>query len=708
MSIIFRHRDSLLRLAYCALSVIMIFSAPASFADSGTPSYSDTIFGTPGLNTVPSARMHESGTISAGISTLDPYLNAYLGFQLAPPLQIVLRQSAETSSLKADPDNLYPGIDLKLRLLDEGPWHPAAALGIQSAIGHKRMAAEYLTLSKRYKSFDFTAGIGWGRMGSAGQLSNPFGALGSHFSDSRPADGDMPGTPARWFTGKDAGFFGGLEYFVPYLHGLSLKFDYSADRFRAETSRFDYHRPAPWSAGLSYGPWDWVNFSIAAQGRDKIMGRISLQAPLQNWFGPKKHDPVSMRRFRAGVPDASRMAVDASGDGILLTETNLDGAKAETDILLKPGRSLPAQIGRAAVFMANHGGPGVEKLTLRPTMMGLRGPSVSLMRADLEHALTDHRGSAEEIWRHTEFGAEPAPAFRKLRRPIEWHADLHDITLLLDNHISLSEEDNGILYRSSIVGGSRGPVFFGLLDSGFSARVNLADNLQRLHEYRPYAFLPVRSDIDEFANNQVFSVDTLYTALTHSFTPALHVSFLSGYLEEMYAGYGGEILYRPFKSRFAFGGEIWRAFKRAPYTIYNLGLNGDRVLTGDIKAWYDVPHLDLTLNLKIGRYLNTDTGFTAGIEKRFKNGAALSGFFTLTDQADFDIFGGTTHAYSGVRLILPLGGIKYMPEGAAISLRAEPMGRDAGQSLEPPVSLYDLTEPFSYSHIIRHWDEVTD
>ena len=108
--------------------------------------YTPALQGPLGLNSVPSARMSESGTISIGSSTLDPYLHGYIGFQLDKSLYVGLRQSAEISNLNDDADRLYPGVDLKLRLLDETRLRPAIALGLQSAVGHKRMAGEYLAL----------------------------------------------------------------------------------------------------------------------------------------------------------------------------------------------------------------------------------------------------------------------------------------------------------------------------------------------------------------------------------------------------------------------------------------------------------------------------------------------------------------------------------------------------------------------------------
>ena len=50
----------------------------------------------------------------------------------------------------------------------------------------------------------------------------------------------------------------------------------------------------------------------------------------------------------------------------------------------------------------------------------------------------------------------------------------------------------------------------------------------------------VRSDIDDFTDQRI-GIDRSYLSWTHSFNPELHLAATAGYLEEMYAGAGGEI-----------------------------------------------------------------------------------------------------------------------------------------------------------------------
>ena len=236
-----------------ALAALLTCGAPSPARAGNEPTA--MLAGPLGLNTVPSARMDAAGTISANIATMDPYMHSSAGIQILDPLYIGVRQTAEISSLREGAKALYPGIDLKLRLAHETKYRPEITVGVQSLFGHKRMTGEYIALSKRYGDFDFTGGIAWGRLGSAGHIKNPLKMFGDHFDRNRALDGGDPTSLGDLFTGEDIGLFGGIEYFTP-LDGLSLKADWGADQYIIEKTSSDYNPPTPWALGVNYAPAD--------------------------------------------------------------------------------------------------------------------------------------------------------------------------------------------------------------------------------------------------------------------------------------------------------------------------------------------------------------------------------------------------------------------------------------------------------------------
>lgn len=279
-------------------------------------------------------------------------------------------------------------------------------------------------------------------------------------------------------------------------------------------------------------------------------------------------------------------------------------------------------------------------------------------------------------------------------------------SVLIDNRLSLVDEDQDIFYRTSAVLEMMHQTQSHAV-SGLSFRLDLKDNLDHLTDYRPRFTSSIRANENEFADNR-FSLDRAYTGYLTTLKTNLHAGATIGLLEEMYSGTGFEILYRPFRKRYAFGADLWQVFKRDPDSFLETGIAGEPVLTGHLKAWYEIPQSDLTLQASVGRYLGEDVGATIGLQKDFINGVQIKAFATATDQADFDLFGGTTHLYSGLQMTVPLGNSGILPQGSRMTTRIAPFGRQTGQMLDVPLPLYDVTEPLSLRHISDHWSSIID
>tara|TARA_R110001592_G_scaffold20926_19_gene84766 strand:+ start:3994 stop:6117 length:2124 start_codon:yes stop_codon:yes gene_type:complete len=677
--------------------------------------YTPAATGFLGLNTVPSARMSQTGTIQIGASTLDPFVHGFIGVQIADPLSITFRQTAETSNILKKANRLLPGVDFKLRILKESAHRPALAIGVQSALGHKRMAGEYLALTKRYQDFDFTAGVGWGRFGTSAQFDNPLKIFGKHFSQTRDLSSETPNLPSDWFSGDKVGFFGGVEYFLPY-NGLSLKLDYGSDRYTAESSQSGFDAPAPWGIGLSYNHNQWLSAGVGMQGTERVMGRISIQTNPSQWpLRHKSYQAPELLPARPNTTDIDGMYITAQDNDIALTGITVDKQHLYAELDIPEHSPAPQYIGRAARHITAHSANDINEITLILKEKGLRGSSVTLLREDIDNAFRNKNRSPNEIWNNAQINAQnitiPAPAETEptASKPDAEEPDTRKsvkASITLENQLSLSEEDTGILYRSSALATVETSPFLGF-HSTITLRANLADNLHKLDKIRAPALLPVRSDVSAFSN-RFFGVDRAYLGYTHSITPELHTALSAGYLEEFYAGFGGEILYRPISSRFAIGAELWQAFRRDPHTSLNTGLNGLQVTSGQAHLWYDIPRQDITAKLSAGRFLAGDTGVSFGLEKQFLNGATLNGEVAISNASDPDPFGGTIHAYHRLSLTLPIGSTLYIPEGSIITTKIAPFGRDIAQTIDKPIDLYTLSDHFTLNHMARHWQDILD
>ncbi len=359
------------------------------------PKKSTNVMGMLGLNTIPNARFDEAGTMRIGMGTTDPYLHSFIGFQLADPLYVNIRQTSEISGLNDSADRLYPGVDFKLKLLEENNNRPAVAIGINSAFGHKRTASEYLSFSKRFHNFDFTGGVAWGQLGSAGHIKNPLSALSSHFEQRRNYNSEETQYFNDWFTGEDIGFFGGVEYFTP-LDGLSLKGEYGANDYVGERSITGFNAPAPWSVGLNYQPTEWIDLSASAIGTDKLMARISLQSNAKKWIG---RDYKKTKNIGVISPRPDNKKIDFKNHKpTIINSIYSDSNKISADIEISNHNNAGVIIGRTARYLSNIAKPNIEIIELNLSNNKLKGPSLKLLRHDIERASLDNISNPEEIW----------------------------------------------------------------------------------------------------------------------------------------------------------------------------------------------------------------------------------------------------------------------------------------------------------------------
>ena len=101
-----------------------------------------------------------------------------------------------------------------------------------------------------------------------------------------------------------------------------------------------------------------------------------------------------------------------------------------------------------------------------------------------------------------------------------------------------------------------------------------------------------------------------------------------GYLEEMFGGVGGEVLYRPFDKKYAIGMTAHKVKQRAYNQLFKF--RDYSTTTGHLGIYYDFTN-QLRSSLLIGKYLAGDKGATLDVSRRFHSGFTLGIFATKTN-----------------------------------------------------------------------------
>jgi hypothetical protein len=90
--------------------------------------------------------------------------------------------------------------------------------------------------------------------------------------------------------------------------------------------------------------------------------------------------------------------------------------------------------------------------------------------------------------------------------------------------------------------------------------------------------------------------------------PDLYAQARVGYLESMYAGFGGEVLWHPHDQRWALGADLYDVQERAFNRLF--GLQPYKTVTGHATLYYESPWYGLNFQLRVGQYLARDHGLT--------------------------------------------------------------------------------------------------
>ena len=687
-----------LRRAGRCLSFLAAVAAANAMAEPSTPGEAD--LGGTGLMETPSPRMAPDGAIAFGAGLSGPrYRSATLALQPLPWLEATLHETLRPEgagwSLPVE-----GGIGLKAGLSAESRWWPALAVGLRDLAGG-RFSGEYLVAAKRWYGFDFSAGLGWGRLGEAGSLPNPLGFLGGRYQRARDPL-TAPAGPASWFTGGAIAPFGGVAWQTP-LSGLTLKLEYSADRRLLDRIESAGLSPGgPVNAGLSWRPFEWLELGAGYEHARDAMARATLRL-----------NAAGLRLPRLQPEDLPQPTPSAV----------VNGSRAIA--WLEPGREIgdaypPGQVvGRALRRMAERAPPGLEEVTVVTNARGLDGVAVSALASEVRKA-GQGRSSAPEI---RESGRiEPGAAVSDAAGlPGGWRPETAPPwRLRVDPRYQQSpfESLQPLVYRLGFDVESELDVAPGL---GYSPRIRttLTDTLEErdatavraLTGALGWARRAVRSDLAWYVKEApVNGLERVAATWLAQPDPELTTRLAAGWFEEMYGGLSGEALYRPWKKRWALGLEVDAVRKRLPGTNPYFEPHTGTV-SGFASVYYQSADGRTCGAVHVGRYLGGDVGSTFELERRFDNGLRLGGWLTGTSGAErlgIKVAQQRDHFDGGLRLSFPLGALPLVPASSRFETELLPLGRDSGQRADIPLRLEPLTRAGSYGAVTGSWERLLE
>lgn len=678
-----------IRLSAAATAIALV---PPGWAEPlVTNSY--TLYGTPGLVEMPTAESAPDADLSTTFSYAAGQRRTTLSFQISPRLSGSFRY-ARIPGYETDGSDRYDrSFDIRYRFLDESTWLPAVAIGFQDFVGTGLYSAEYLVATKSFGPTDdirVSAGLGWGRLATAGVIA---GEEGSRVTGFEPTGGTA--NFDQFFTGPVA-LFGGVSWDV--TDRLSFKAEYSTDGYTRETERDLVDLQSPWNFGLDYeiskgarigayslyGNEFGLQFTLVLNPTDPPYGSGIEEAPAPVQPRPARsanqlawsNEWISDDRRQASIRASTRELLAADGielDSIALRQTN-----AEIRIRNTRYGATSQAIGRTARILTRTLPATVETFRIVPVIDGVPASAITLSRSDVEQL---ESAPGRVIVNRADVTGAGGSTPRDLVQVERYPRLTYGIGPYLE--VSLFDPDAPIRGNLGLTFSGDVLVARGLEFSG-EIRQPLVGNIDEIERESNSVLPRVRSNYALYVDDMDPILERLTAAHFGRLGDDYYSRVTAGYLERMFAGVSGEVLWKPVDSRLAFGVELNYVQQRDPEDAF--GLIDYDVVTGHASVYYDIGN-GYYGQVDVGRYLAGDDGATFTLDRTFDNGWRVGAYATFTD-VPFEDFGEGSFD-KGIRITVPLEWLSGQPSRRRFNTVLQPLTRDGGARLNVDGRLYD-------------------
>lgn len=655
------------------LAVLFWVWLPSSARAGDKPFVFPSNAGLTGLFETPTARVLSEKQYRIGASFVRPYFTYFGSLAPFPRIEINGRVTAIEGVRGFSQQPGYgrykdKAVDLKLQILPEGKYRPALAVALFDPHGTRVFASQALVASKQIFPFDFSFGLGNGRLGKRALPPQGEGFRVEMFEN-----------PRSWW--RDARPFGGIQ-FAP-SERWAVVAEYSPVRYErqsadpAQAVHFPSPVPSPFNFGLRFFPFRSAEIDASWQRGNTVAlsASVSFQIgrPIMPIYDPPYREGAEQRgrffeeRLEEALLFSGFSDVGVSFDGVTLRiEAQNDRyfftARAEAVIVEILSRIEPGRAEYVRIVLKENGIPKTEFVT---TGHGV----AELARGGLS------RERFAGICRFSTGVYEPQLARTTGRRRLDWEIKPQFDTFLND-------PSGFFKYRAGAAATLRAKGWRGASAiagvEGYPANTVSTANA-------PLS-IPVRSDVALYKKERVV-LSRLMGEQIVKMPGGLHARLGAGLLETMFAGIDAEIALPVMGGRFLLGVSGSRVRKRAANEPFRL-IEGADYHTAFSTLRVNVPEIDSWVDLKAGRFLAGDRG--TRIEAfRSINGVVLSAWYSATGTSVFqDPFNRGYHD-KGISVSIPLRLFLGRDSKTSYRFALSPWTRDVAQDIDRPKALFD-------------------
>lgn len=691
------------------LRFVVVALLPYSLAHA-EPRYTQNDFGGVGLLQTPTARMAPAGELSLNANRTEPYSRYSLSLQPLDWLEGTFRYTAITNLKYGEADSTGnqsykdKAVDAKARLWQESHWLPEVALGFRDIGGTGLFSSEYFVANKRYKNLDFSLGIAWGYIGNRGDLDNPLGYLDDRF-DTRPdASGTGNVNTSSYFRGRP-NLFGGIAYQTPWAP-LSLKLEYDGNDYKHEPKNNNQVQDSPINIGAVYKLNENIDLTAGWERGNTALFGITLHTNFVSRKAPVKSFDPPAQPLPAQAPVAPLEEIDWAAVSQKL-EKNAGYkveriAQRDSELMVYGEQSkyfyTAKGAGRASRILDNTANDQIEWFTMVNKRYDMPVEEISVPRSTFRDVVNKEQDLVN-LHRTTEVNRATAHYDKTL---YQQKPDPFTYGFGLGYQQNLGGPDGFLLYQISAYAEGQYRFTPNTWASG-GVSVNLLNNYDKFTYDAPSNMPRVRTDLRQYVTTSDVTMPALQLNKAKRLDQDLYGMVYGGYLESMYAGVGGELLYRPMGERWAIGADL--NYVRQRDFDQGFGLRDYRTVTGHVTTYTKLP-FDLDAAVSVGRYLARDWGTTIDISREFTNGVKFGGWVTRTTASKEEYGEGSFD--KGIYISIPFDEMMSVSTMSRANIAWAPLTRDGGAMLHRQYSLHTMTDGRNRDAFYENFEKITE
>ena len=605
---------------------------------------------------------------------------------------------------------LDKGFNVKFKYKPKNINMPNIAVGLDDFAGTGFFAREYIVATQELRDIKVTAGLGWGKFTGENSFKNPLSFLSNNFIN-RPISSNSYGTGGaplynRWFRGNTA-LFGGIEYFIPNQKRASIKLEYdpydyldfSAQR-RADAS-FDLRKKdSNINIGFSYA----LNKFLTIEASFIKGNTFNLSFTTGTTFNEKLSNKSQFNPL-LDIKENTEQSKMAFYESILLNLNNnnlfLQTASLKEEQL---NVSISTSQYRNSIRSSSYAASIVQKVSEKHNI-NINQISISQINAGVElnkiKYIANHINNdslpIELLIRTTALDSGDSLAFKEdeFRPNINFPVIFSSISPTLVTHIGNPEK----FFFGGINLQHIGEVQFSrnlLLSTELNARIY--DDFESTISGPASVMEHVRTDLVEYLKEDDIVISRMQLDYIWSPRRDTYAKLSGGIYETMFAGYGIEALYKPFRGNYSLGFEIFHVRQRS--FDQRFSFQDYKTVTGHLNFGLSLPR-GIESNISYGRYLAKDDGFTFDLGRRTRSGFKAGIYFTRTN-VSAETFGEGSFD-KGFYFQFPMDLFSTSYSGNYSTFKLSPLTRDGGAKLIHDKDLKGLIYNSTYRELSQQW-----